>query len=501
MRLGNVDPHGHGFGVEKSIPSLVTNNLFSSRNHSSFRSWMAIPLFSAALLIPCFWQSRIQSADLSSHIYNAWLASQIHQGAAPGLWISSQSNNVLFDLMLEWLLVRVGSDLAQRLAVSISVLVFAWGAIQFIFRVAGRNWWFTAPCVAMLAYGFVFHMGFFNFYLSMGLCLWYLSIFWSGSWRIRALAVPLLLLAWMAHPFPVVWAAGTAAYIAVADSIQPRRRPLLFTLGLAALVTARYILTHRYPYSWSLDQLTFITGANQTALFGLKYVPAFAALLLIWAFLFHSLIKRLGIAHLASRIPFQLWLLNAAAVVLIPDRLLFPQYARPLGFIASRLSLAAGLTLGAVLAAAPTTRLVRIALVSVAALFFGLLYTDHRELNTMEDKLDIAVTRLPPGQRVISPPPSQSLRSLCFHHDLDRACIGHCFSYANYEPASRQFRIRAWPRNGMVLDDYADVDAVAGGRYVVQPRDLPVYLVYPCGLDFQDVCSRPLQAGETGGKR
>src|SRR5271163_4608404 len=102
------------------------------------RNWIAIPLFSIALLIPCFWQSRVQAADLSSHIYNAWLVSRIQHGAAPGLWISSQSNNVLFDLMLEWLLARVGPDLAQRFAVSISVFVFGWGAICFIFRLAGR---------------------------------------------------------------------------------------------------------------------------------------------------------------------------------------------------------------------------------------------------------------------------------------------------------------------------------------------------------------------------
>src|SRR5271169_342457 len=190
------------------------------------RNWIAIPLFSTALLIPCFWQSRIQAADLSSHVYNAWLASQIHRGTAPELWISSQSSNVLFDLILEWLFVRVGLDLAQRLAVSFSVLVFGSGAIRFVFRVAGRNWWFTAPCVAMLAYGFIFQMGFFNFYLSMGLCLWYLAIVWGSSraLRVHAMAAPLLILAWIAHPFPVVWAVATAAYVMVADRVQPRQR-------------------------------------------------------------------------------------------------------------------------------------------------------------------------------------------------------------------------------------------------------------------------------------
>jgi hypothetical protein len=472
-------------------------------NHSSLRNWISIPLFSIALLIPCFWQSRIQAADLSSHIYNAWLASQIRQGAAPGLWISSQSNNILFDLILEWLLVRVGPDLAQRLAVSVSVLVFGWGAIRFIFRIARRNWWFAAPCVAMLSYGFIFHIGFFNFYLSMGVCFWYLAIVWgpSKTWRIHALATPLLILAWLAHPFPVLWAVGTAAYNTLANSVQSRRRPLLLLLGLAALVTVRFILTHRYVYSWSFDQVTFTTGANQIALFGLKYMPPFAGLLLIWAALLHTLIKRLGMAHLLSTVPFQLWLLNAAAVVLIPDRVLFSQFSRPLGYIAERLSLTAGLMMCAVVAAAPTTRLLRVALASVAVLFFGLLYTDNRELNQLEDRLDAAVARLPPAPRVISSLPSQSLRSLCFHHDLDRACIGHCFSYANYEPSSRQFRIRALPGNQIVLNDYADVDAVAAGRYIVQPRDTPIYLAYPCGPDLRNVCTHPLQAGEKSGTR
>ncbi len=468
----------------------------------SARDWIAIPLFSSVLLIPCFWQSRIQSADLSSHIYNAWLASQIHHAKAPGLWISFQSNNVLFDLMLESLFVRVGSDLAQRLAVSISVLVFGCGAICFIFRVAGRNWWFAAPCVAMLSYGFIFHMGFFNFYLSMGLCLWYLSIVWASanSWRLQSMAAPLLILAWIAHPFPVVWAIGTAAYLTLATRIPPPRRPLLLMFGLATLVTTRYIVTHRYPYSWSLDQAIFVTGANQIALFGAKYALPFAGLLLIWAFLLRSLIKRHGLAHLVSTIPFQLWMLCAAAALLIPDRVLFPQFGRPLGYIAERLSLTAAVMMCSLLAAAPTTRLLRVVLVSVTVLFFALLYTDQRELNNMEDQMDLALSRLPSGQRVINSLPDQSLRSLCFHHDMDRACIGHCFSYANYEPSSRQFRIHASPGNGIVLDDYADVDAVAGNRYMVQPRDLPLYFVYPCGLNFREVCSRSLQAGESSGR-
>ena len=115
----------------------------------------------------------------------------------------------------------------------------------------------------------------------------------------------------------------------------------------------------------------------------------------------------------------------------------------------------------------------------------------------MEDGLDAAVRALPQGRRLVSILPDASLYSLCFHHDLDRACIGHCWSYADYEPSSRQFRIRATPGNGIVLDDFADVTAVASGTYVVQARDLPIYLVYACGLGLTEVCLRPLQLGET----
>jgi hypothetical protein len=481
--------------IDRSDDSSVAADSSSRGGYDRFRRWIPILLFSIALLIPCFWQSRIQAADLSSHIYNAWLASQIRRGSAPGLWISFQSNNILFDLMLQWLVVRVGPDLAQRLAVSASVLVFGWGALLFIFRVAGEHWWFAAPCVLMLAYGFVFHMGLFNFYLSMGVCLWYLAIFWKRSWRIRAAAAPLLILAWLAHPFPVAWAAGIAAYIACVERVRPQQRLWFLAPGLAALAIARYILVHRYTHDWSPEQAFSVTGANQLVLFGLKYIMPFMGLLLLWLTWLAKLAKRLGIANLLLTIPFQLWLLNATAVLLIPDRLIFP-----IGFITARLSLGAALMLCATLAAAPASNFERVALVAVTVMFFCLLYADDRALNHLEDRLDAALAQLPRAQRVVTRLGSQSLRSLCLYHQLDRACIARCFSYANYEASSQRFLVRARRGNGIVFADYADADAVANGTYVVQPRDVQMYLVYLCGADTLTVCSRQLQAGEIIGK-
>lgn len=467
-----------------------------SRKTGNFKNTaIAVPLYSALLLIPCFWQSRIQAADLGSHIYNAWLAAQIHRGAAPGLWISPQSNNILFDIMLEWLLVHVGPDWAQKLAVALCVLIFGLGALCFVFRVAGRNWWFTAPCVAMLSYGFIFHMGFFNFYLSLGLCLWYLAITWQQSWKPHILAAPLLVLAWTAHPFPVLWALGIALYVAIASRIQTPRRLQLLVLALMTIVVARYILVHRYAYSWSIRQIFFISGADQLNLFGPKYIIPFAALLFLWMILLRGQVK-LGTKYLMRQIPFHLWLINAAAIVLLPAQILFPKFALPFGFITDRFSLCAALMLCAVLAAAPPGNLIKFGPSAVAFVFFAFVFVDNRDLNRTEDRIDAIVQQLPAPERVVAALFSPSLRSLCLQHDLDRACLGHCYSYANYEPPSRQFRVRARPDNRIVLDKQADINALADGRYIVRPQDLPLHLIYQCGTDLKNVCSRPLKSGD-----
>ncbi len=457
--------------------------------------WIAFLCFSALLLVPCFWQKRIQSADLSSHIYNAWLANQVHNGKLRGLWISSQSTNVLFDLMLEWLLVRVGADWAQRLAVSFCVLVFGCGAVFFVFRVSGRNWWFAGPTVAMLAYGFIFHMGFFNFYLSLGLCLWYLALSWNRGWRTHLLAALLLIPAWGAHPFPVVWALAISAYATVARRITTERRSWLLLVGLATLVVVRLVLYRQYVCRWYTTQLGQIVGTNQVVLFGYRYLVPFGGLLLLWTVLLRGRIKGAGVKCLISESPFQLLLLQAAAVVVMPGVILFPSFAMPFSYIPERISLFAALIMCAVVAPGLTSRRLRTLQVCVTTAFFGLLYFDNLNLNRAEDRLDSAVSSLPARVRVITRPGSSSLRSLCLYHDLDRACVGHCYSYANYEPSSGQFRIRASPDNGIVLDKSADAEAVADGHYVVQSRDLPLYLIYQCGRDHAGVCSRPLQLG------
>ncbi len=73
----------------------------------------------------------------------------------------------------------------------------------------------------------------------------------------------------------------------------------------------------------------------------------------------------------------------------------------------------------------------------------------------MEAQVVQLVKKLAPNQRVlatIEPFPGSRILN---QHIIDRACIERCFSYGNYEPGSRVFRVRATPGNPYVLDSYS----------------------------------------------
>lgn len=477
------------------ITGLSDPSIGTSENRA--RRFATAVILSVPLLIPCFWQKRIQATDLSSHIYNAWLSVLAAQGKLQGLYLAPQHNNVLFDFALQWLLPRVGVAAAQRIAVSLAVLIFASGALALITTLGGRNWPFSLPCVAIFSYGFVYHMGFFNYYISMGICMWYLALIWTPNWRWRLAATPLLLLAWIAHPMPVVWAVGMAAYIVLAQQMSRRYTIWLFFLGSLAIIGVHLWLSHMYTCLWSSSQLYWITGANEVMVFGSAYALVMAPLLIVWLWRVRRLIKQRN--GLTAALPIQLWLLNALAVCLIPNNIAFPQYASPLGMVTQRLSLGAAIMLCAALAALPASTTERLGLVLIATVFFAMIFADTWKLNHIEDDVDAAVAQLPAEQRVLGNFPTRLKRVSPLLHALDRACIGHCFSYGNYEASTGQFRLRARPGNAYVMSDYGDAFEVQMGKYVVEPRDLPAYLVYLCGEQKGHVCSRPLRAGDVTG--
>ena len=113
-----------------------------------------------------------------------------------------------------------------------------------------------------------------------------------------------------------------------------------------------------------------------------------------------------------------------------------------LAFIPQRMSLALGVCCCAAMASAPRPpKYARGFAVVVAILFFGLLYRDDAILNGYEDRMTAAVAHLK-GQRVVTGMADPALRVNVFTHMIDRACLGVCYSYGNYEPSTDQFRVR-----------------------------------------------------------
>lgn len=456
-------------------------------------------LFLGLVLVPCFWQERIQAGDLSSHLYNSWLALQVRSGAIHGVTIVPQWTNIAFDWLLTWLLAAVGAGPAQRIAVSLAVLIFAAGAFGFISAASGGRPWPLTPCVAMLAYGFVLHIGFFNFYLSLGICLWFLAAFWNGTILRRAAAFPLLALAWLAHPLPVVWALGAAAYLVIARRMSPRRQLYLLGLSLVAVLAIQQFIFTSFHAVWTPFQVFGATGADQTFVYGPKYLVVVSGLLLLWLVWLRRILKASG-GRVGLQIPAQVLLLTAAGVALIPSRIDFPEYGHALVYVADRMSLAAGVLFCAVLAQVRVRRADVFAMVAVIAVFFSFLYADAYRTNRKEDQIKALVQReVPRGARVVFRSRKKNLRFDPLLHVMDRVCLGYCFSYANYEPSTRQFRIRAAENNGIVVTSYKDSYQLGTGDYVVQARDLPLYQVEACQRGAQEYCVRELRAGETNG--
>lgn len=425
---------------------------------------------SILVLVPCYWQSRVQAGDLGSHIYNAWLVQLIARGQAPGLRVAGQSTNILFDWLLSALFEVCGAAAAQRIAVSVAVLVFFWGAFVFAAARAGRPPWGIAPALAMLSYGWIFHMGFFNFYLSLGLCFWAIALAWDAPPRGWLMAVPLVALAYVAHALPVVWTAGVLVYAWAWRRLRRRARLYLLGAGLAALVLIHAAIVLSFKNLWFTQQIWFITGADQLWVFGGKYQWAVYALLAVWIWM--AVYRSRGSPDVGALPPVAI--LTAAAIFLIPYTIWLPQYQHQLAYVSQRLSLPLAVAICAILAGAPPGRWQITGIAAVALLFFGFLYTDERALNGFEDRLDHVVAELPPGQRVVLSIGLPGSQVAALAHMIDRACIGRCWSYGNYEPSSAAFRVRIADGTSIVAATDADCELLESGAYAVKPGDPPL---------------------------
>jgi hypothetical protein len=454
---------------------------------------LRIALVSLALLVPCFWQPQIEAGDLASHIYNAWLVQLIHRGEAPGLSIASRSTNVLFDFMLDGLIARVGAVWAQRVAVGICVLVFFWAAFAVVSRMARKPPWCVSPLLAILAYGTVFNMGLFNYYLGGGLSLAALAMLWQPTFWGCLVGVLFFGLAWLAQPLPVLWALGLLTYVYLARRLPPRLGPWLFAIATVSLAGMAALLLH-WGSVWTRGQLTHITGADQSYLLGHHFHLVSVGVVALWIVAFLQLARNLGWKRLIALIPFQLYLLCLIGGCLLPFTLKLPWYQAAFGGVTERIAWLSAVLVCAMVAQVNNPKWYGGVAFLLALVYFSLLYADDRRMNRLEQGVESLVSTLPTGARVVGelyyPPVNGFDESMM----IDRACLGHCFSFSNYEAATGEFRVRAEAGNsfvGWTMHPERRLYSRASEFFSVDP-DGSLYQIYPCGADAADACMRTL---------
>ncbi|MCL6544998.1 MAG: hypothetical protein K6T61_07205, partial [Bryobacteraceae bacterium] len=450
---------------------------------------------SAALAVPCFWQPSIPSQDLSSHIYNVWLAQQIREHKPPNLELRVQPTNILFDLLLEQSIARFGFDFGPNLLMAVMVLTFFWAGFAFV-RAAGRTHPLVfGPMLAMAAYGWVFYMGLANFYLATGLSFLFLTLVrkrkgWPG-W----VALLVLALAAAAHLMPALWAFGVELYRRLYGQVQPARRRLLFAAAVALLPAMHLALRKVLVVQWEARQLLLVTGVDQFAVFGYKYLAIIVGVFYLWGYaVYQKLRLREDQGWLGT--PLCHWFgITAAAAATLPDAVQLPSQPAPLAFLAQRMSLWLLVLLCGMLPAPIRLRPFGAAAMALAALYFSFLYADARALNRLERRMTGLLSGIPAGSRVINSIQDSTSRIDPLLHMVDRTCLGRCFSYANYEPASGHFRVLALGPNPLVLWNRRDIERLELGFYRVQERDLPLHQFRACS-STGEICLHALNAGE-----
>lgn len=469
---------------------------------------LTVFLLSLLLLVPCFWHSHIQAGDVGSHVYNAWLAQLIHRGQAPGLFLTVQWKNVLFDLLLFYLCKLFGFALGEKLAVSLCVLLFFWGLFAFLRAATGRAPWFLTPVLAMLSYGYVFYMGFMNYYLSIGLACLALACMWNFRPRGLIAAAFLLPLLYLAHPVGFLFFAGVAAYHFIHEGLPGRWKLALPILAIAALIVLHFYLvrnTRTFSIAWPPRPKLQWNGIDQFRVFGPAY-NYIALAMVVFALLIAALALRTeknDSANWKTRLFFaELYLVTFAALRLLPQDLRFQAQGGWIGELVTRLTVAAAIFAVAVLATL-RPRLWHLAgFTAIALFYFAFVYRDTGILERMERNAEALTRSLPFGTRVVSTVYSPPGFRPFYDHFVDRACIGYCYLYSNYEPATLQFRVRVRPEGSpLVAETVVKSEGLQFGSYAITEADPPLKQIYQCdSSDLIKLCIRDLHAGERSGQ-
>ena len=463
-------------------------------------------LLSALLLVPCFWHRHIQAGDLGSHVYNAWLAQLAKQGRAPGIYVVWQWKNVLFDVLLFQLANLFGFVAAEKIAVSICVLIFFWGVFALVAAAARQAPWFLSPFIAMLSYGYTFHMGYMNYYLSVGLGCLGLALLWEGKRSGLLAAAFIAPLAFLAHPLGFLWLLGAGAYRLLWTRLKGWTQMIPPAIVLASLLAAHWYIERRpiYEPDWSEFPFYHWNGTDQFMIFGERYFyfQIVIALLVIIA-VGHELLrpgKSPGVWR-DRRLLLEFYLICFCATALLPENLRPTPQGSWIGGLVSRLTLLTAICAVCWLGTLRPQKWHLAGFGLCAAFFFFFLYQDTGFLNRMESSAEKITHQLPLGTRTAATLFAPEGYRTIYLHVVDRACIGHCFLVSNYEPSTNEFRVRVRQGSPVVASTVDDSEEMQSGVYDVQEEDLPLKQIYQCDAsDLTRLCIRDLVPDEKNGR-
>ncbi|WP_348262119.1 hypothetical protein P8935_20225 [Telmatobacter sp. DSM 110680] len=465
--------------------------------------WWQSLLISAAVLVPCFWHEHLEAGDLPSHVYNAWLVHLIKSGQAPSLWLARRWNNVLFDFAISGLGYLFQWRTAERIAGGLSVLIFFWGSFALVSSIKRGLAWSLIPCLAIVTYGWTFEMGFMNCYISLGLSFFALAILMRGSRQEQCWVGLLVPIIWLAHPLGVAMLIALGSYTVLARNLTPKRHLYLFVPAILLLFAIHLLVQLRYSYTVSWKPGYVHDGFDQLLLFGPHYLlparllRAFVAACLLLELVLTFKTPRWWAAYL---LPAELYVLTGFGVLMLPTEIdtvrLHQLGFVSIGYLTERLTTIL-VVLACCLVGAVRPQKWHLAGFSVIAIvFFGYLYRDTSTINETENQVKSSLEKIPAGQRVVAALEVFPSSNVGTDHIFDRACIEHCFSYANYEPNVAQFRVRAYADSPIVMTDEKTVVAGRLSNYLVQKKDLPLFEVNWCDRIGGSLCTRELAAGE-----
>jgi hypothetical protein len=437
---------------------------------------LLIAILLAVSVVPCFWAERAGTGDLLSHVYNVWLVQQIKAGQAPGLSLAFTHTNILFDVLLDHLVAWFGFGMGTKLGLAIAVVIYTGGQIALWRAVAPRGWRAVSPLALMFSYGWLYAIGFINFYVALGLGYFAIALLWKGrATRTRiAVVTALLLLAWTAHFVAVLMIVAVIGYVVIAARLSPRGKRLWFLIG-ALLLLAGHVFLRLYGNEQYAFRPQWRLGPEQLWLFSDRYAWFPAAVALLWVIALVVLIRRKRSSILSDRV-MQVYVLVALAGIFAPFGVRWISYSVTLGLLPGRITAIAAVFGCAIAARAEFGRRVLLAGSLATLAFFALLCGDTRRFNRAEAEIESVVHQLPRGSRIVSDLDWPESRVHMWHL-IDRACIGYAYDFGNYEASSGHFRIRVEPGNTLLTWVPPEIDPVATA-VLLRDKHIPVYEIY-----------------------